>query len=286
MKKVLLTAGLSLSLLLANVPMASAAEIKGLLLDDQALSLEQYAVFQEEEQVIVPLRPTAEALGFTVVWDDARNVIMLDNQRVKTQLTIGKDSYYKQSSKAIGLTQPIQLGYAPTIIDGRTYVPLGLFELLLGKGQVQEADGWITITTTPQNAQLPNPVVEYPSIEDAQAACGFTFLTPQLPEGYAFEQAAVIAQDTVSLRYSKDGQTLTFRASQREGDISGVYTTYAQTGELANAQVKGDASLATLHVALCRADGVTYSIYSEAGLSRDDMAAALKSLQPQPSVQQ
>ena len=133
MKKVLLTAGLSLSLLLANVPMASAAEIKGLLLDDQALSLEQYAVFQEEEQVIVPLRPTAEALGFTVVWDDARNVIMLDNQMVKTQLTIGKDSYYKQSSKAIGLTQPIQLGYAPTIIDGRTYVPLGLFELLLGK---------------------------------------------------------------------------------------------------------------------------------------------------------
>lgn len=77
--------------------------------------------------MIVPLRPTAEALGFTVVWDDARNVIMLDNQMVKTQLTIGKDSYYKQSSKAIGLTQPIQLAMRPPLSMARHLRAAGPF---------------------------------------------------------------------------------------------------------------------------------------------------------------
>ena len=280
MKKGLLTAGLSLSLLLTSVPVASAAEIKGLLLDDQALPLEEQDVFYENEQVIVPLRPTAEALGFTVVWDEQQKVITLEGQMVKTRLTIGEDSYYKQSSQAIGLTQPVQLGYAPALIDGRTYVPLALYEVLLGQGQVQEADGWISVTTKEQKAQLPNPVVDYPSIEAAQTACGFTFRTPQLPEGYTLENVAVIGQNTVSIHYRGDDQTIIFRASQQAGDISGVYTSYEETGQLAAAEVKGTAGLDILNVALLETEGMTYSIYSEAGLARDDMAAALQSLQP------
>ena len=280
MKKGLIAAGLSMSLLLANLGTASAAQWQGVVIDDQVLAREQYGIFQEGDEVIVPLRPTAEAIGFTVTWDSAQNTIVLENQSVTTQLTIGRDSYYKQSSQALGLTQPVQLGYAPTLVEGHTYVPLKLYELLLGKAQVaRTADGWITITTQEAAAQLPNPIVDYPSVEAAQKACGFTFKLPKLPEGYQIEAVSVINKDTVSIQYTKEGQTLTFRASQREEDISGVYTAYPKTGQLDNAQVKGDADLTTLHAALLRCDGVTYSLYSEAGLTQSDMAGALQSLQ-------
>ena len=269
-----------MSLLLANLGTASAAQWQGVVIDDQVLAREQYGIFQEGDEVIVPLRPTAEAIGFTVTWDSAQNTIVLENQSVTTQLTIGQDSYYKQSSQALGLTQPVQLGYAPTLVEGRAYVPLKLYELLLGKAQVaRTADGWITITTQEAAAQLPNPIVDYPSVEAAQKACGFTFKLPKLPEGYQIEAVSVINKDTVSIQYTKEGQTLTFRASQREEDISGVYTAYPKTGQLENAQVKGDADLTTLYAALLRCKGVTYSLYSEAGLTQSDMAGALQSLQ-------
>ena len=91
----------------------------------------QKAVLIGQEDIpMVPLRSVAEGLGFTVVWKGSEQSIFLDNGIVKTTLYIGQDSYFKASSKAIGLTQNHRLGRAPVLIDSKTYVPATLFDFL------------------------------------------------------------------------------------------------------------------------------------------------------------
>lgn len=80
--------------------------------------------------LMLPLRAVAEGSGFKVTWNGEDRSILLDNGMVKTTLYIDNDSYFKASSQAIGLTQSFRLGAAPMIIDGSTYVPASLFNLL------------------------------------------------------------------------------------------------------------------------------------------------------------
>ncbi|NCB42094.1 MAG: copper amine oxidase N-terminal domain-containing protein [Clostridia bacterium] len=84
----------------------------------------------QEDIPMVPLRSVAEGLGFTVIWNGNEQSIFLDNGIVKTTLYIGQDSYFKASSKAIGLTQNFSLGKAPVLIENTTYVPASLFDFL------------------------------------------------------------------------------------------------------------------------------------------------------------
>jgi hypothetical protein len=68
--------------------------------------------------VMVPLRAISEALGFEVTWDNNIKSAFLDKN---ISLRIGLDSYHYMK------TAPIQLGAAPAIVEGRTYVPLSFF---------------------------------------------------------------------------------------------------------------------------------------------------------------
>jgi len=67
---------------------------------------------------MVPLRAVAEALDYEVRWEDATRSIYLNNV---ISLSIGND-YYTYARMA-----PIELGVAPVIVDGLTYVPLSFF---------------------------------------------------------------------------------------------------------------------------------------------------------------
>lgn len=81
-------------------------------------------IVEIKEQIMVPLKITAEALGFTVMWDGVNQVIHLDNGTLQTNLTIGEEIYFISSSKAIGMTAPQSLEVAPIIMTGSTYVPM------------------------------------------------------------------------------------------------------------------------------------------------------------------
>lgn len=87
-------------------------------------------IFMDNGNVMVPVRAVGEALGFTVTWNPKDRSVSLDNGEVKTTITLGADSYYKASSKAIGLTAPFSLGSAPVAYNGRVYVPAAMFNLL------------------------------------------------------------------------------------------------------------------------------------------------------------
>ena len=48
-------------------------------------------------------------------------------------------------------------------------------------------------TNAPADVQIPNPIVEYATLAEAEAAAGFTFTLPaQLPAGYADGMISVI----------------------------------------------------------------------------------------------
>ena len=85
---------------------------------------------------MVPLRAIAENLKFDVNWEGKTKTVMLGKGIC---LTIGKDNYIYMK------TAPIQLGTAPEVIDGKTFVPLSFFKDVLGMKTVNVSGSDIVI---------------------------------------------------------------------------------------------------------------------------------------------
>jgi len=101
-------------------------------------------------KIMVPLKTTAESLGFKLEADKDNKIISLDNGEIKTNVYVGEDSYYYSSSKAIGLTMMHELGAEPIIVDNIIYVPINMYNFLfndqktVGSFWVRNKDGqWI-----------------------------------------------------------------------------------------------------------------------------------------------
>ena len=82
-------------------------------------------------KIMVPLKTTAKSLGFKVTINKDNRSASLDNANIKTQIQIGIDSYYYESSKAIGMTAPEKLGAEPILVDNNIYVPIKMYNILL-----------------------------------------------------------------------------------------------------------------------------------------------------------
>lgn len=92
-----------------------------IIVKDQAIdSLAAYVT--NNKVVMVPLRPVAEALGFPVVWKGKTENIYVG---VAASLIVGRDYY------TFAKMVPIELGAAPELIEGITYVPLDFFTKVL-----------------------------------------------------------------------------------------------------------------------------------------------------------
>lgn len=109
----------------ANLTVFDKIDIKG-----EIIGLDGKNIFEQDGLYMIPLRTVAEVLGFKVIWNADERTVSLDDGTAKTVIKIGTDSYYKASSKAIGLTQAKPLGAAPVLKDNKTYVPADLFVLL------------------------------------------------------------------------------------------------------------------------------------------------------------
>ena len=71
--------------------------------------------------IMVPLRITAEALGYEVTWKGETNSVDLSRGAQFTTITIDKNSYF------FAKMAPVSLDQAPEIINSRTYVPIEFF---------------------------------------------------------------------------------------------------------------------------------------------------------------
>ncbi len=226
--------------------------------------------------VMVPLRAVAEALGFTVTWNGDSSVI-----------TIGEDRYQAVTSieGAVGATGPLQLGAPPYVIHGTTYVPLKLFDVLLGSGAVTLDGGRIIVRTAsdPGSTQLPDPWTELDTPEAAAEAAGFDLTLPAEADRFAERVYRVLPSGSAPLlevlcRTGDD--RLILRKAPGSGDISGDYTAYAQEQVTA----VGDRSVTMrgadgrFSLAVWTDGGYAYSVCADTPLSGGDMAALIRQI--------
>jgi hypothetical protein len=94
------------------------------------------AYADKQGNIMVPLRAIAEALNFELGWDGEVQRIILGKD---ISLTIGEDNY------VYGATSSLQLGAAPVLIEGRTFVPLSFFKQVVEMNNAYVFEGQIVI---------------------------------------------------------------------------------------------------------------------------------------------
>ncbi|MGO4108738.1 PdaC/SigV domain-containing protein [Paenibacillus sp. YAF4_2] len=89
---------------------------------------------------LVPLRKTAEALGYKVTWSNKSQSAEVSRDAQWTSVTAGKNSYF------INKMAPIKLGTAPSLIKGSLYVPITFFgDILKLQVNANSADGSVVV---------------------------------------------------------------------------------------------------------------------------------------------
>ena len=239
--------------------------------------------------VMVPLRAVAEKLGFTVKWNGG-NAVLLDDGDMHSTITIGEDRYQVTTSNPdlVGMSAPFSLGVPPYAVDGVTYVPLGLFDALLGsqQGAVTMEDGVICLKTDPLNkdgqVQRPNPFVEYETLAQAAQAAGFELATPDTVNGSDSRVFRAIERDLLEV-ICRRGEDEAARIRKAPGgeDISGDYNVYDQVSTVdvdgLSVTMKGENNLVQL--AIWTSGGYTYAVSVAGGISSSDMTALVSAVQ-------
>ena len=137
-----------------------------------------------EVLVLVPLRETAEQLGFKVSYN--KGTILVDDGIMHTNLTIGENSFQVVTSNPdlVGMSAPFSLSSAPVMTNGKTYVPIELFVPLTGNdSSIIKTDGSaISISkkadTKNEDVQIPNPLTEHETLADLAKTVGFDVTLP------------------------------------------------------------------------------------------------------------
>lgn len=232
--------------------------------------------------IMVPLQAVAEKLGFTVAVDDD-TVVVTGETRYAT-VTIGVDQYFAAPTQEGMMGASLfSLGCAPYEADGVTYVPVGLFDALLGcrEGTVVLEDNTVKINTEAQNdVQIPNPFVDYETLEDAAAAAGFGLIAPDTLDGYPRRTVQTMGSEMIQVFYENDSHAVLVRKAAGDGDISGDYNTYSQNGTMdvdgLTVSVRGNGSL--IMVAAWSDGGYTYAVDSDAGMSAESMSGLIQNV--------
>ncbi len=237
--------------------------------------------------VMVPLRAVAEKLGFSVVWN-GDNTITVTGDALYANLTLGEDQYFTAPTQEGLLGASLfSLGMAPYAVDGVTYVPLGLFDALLGsqQGAVTMQGNAICLDTDPlgktESVQLPSPIQEYETLADAAQAVGFELAAPDALNGSDRRDVSTISNELLQIIYRKgEDETARIRKAPGTDDISGDYNLYAQveTATVDGIQItlKGDTGKVCL--ATWTAKGYTYSVSVEGGIPAAEMTQLVASI--------
>lgn len=245
-------------------------------------------IVKMNEQIMVPLRITSEALGFTVTWDGTKQTIHMDNGTMQTDLTLGEDNYFAYSSKAVGMTAPQRLGVAPTIIKGSSYVPLDFFKILLTDPNcISIKDSVISISTdSPKrnetSTSIPNPLVNYSTLDEARKAIRFTFTVPRdLPAGYQMKDIIVISNNLAEIFYLKGDSQIIYRTAKGNADISGDYNAYDKVRIITAGNipitVKGKSD--SIKLATWTNDGISFSLSFNEAVNEKELLTIIESIQ-------
>ena len=101
--------------MLTTFPVSADSNLK-VLVDGEEIQFDTSPVIKEG-RTLVPIRKTAETLGLTVEWDMYNRTVITKGKGTTVVIKVGEKTAYQNG-------QAIQLDVAPTIIDGRTLIPL------------------------------------------------------------------------------------------------------------------------------------------------------------------
>ena len=238
-----------------------------------------------EVLVLVPLRETAEQLGFKVSYN--KGTILVDDGIMHTNLTIGKNTYQVVTSNPdlVGMSAPFSLSSAPVMTNGKPYVPIELFVRLTGNdSSIIKTDGSaISISkkadTKNEDVQIPNPLTEHETLADLAKTVGFDVTLPAVDKAYKETAFIDISGTTADVRFADDEDTITFRKAKGSDDISGDNKTYKENKTIAvkdvSVSVKGNDGINT---ATWQKDGFTYSFSSDKAMTQDALVKAIENL--------
>ena len=239
----------------------------------------------EDVLVLVPLRETAEQLGFKVSYN--KGTILVDDGTMHANLTVGKNDYQVVTSikDAVGASAPFSLSSAPVMTNGKTYVPIELFVPLTGNDDsIIKTDGsTISISkkadTKDEDVQIPNPLTEHETLADLVKAVGFDVTLPAVDKAYQETAFIDISGETADVRFADGEDTITFRKAKGSDDISGDYNTYKESKTITvkgvSVSVKGNDGINTT---TWQKDGFTYSFSSDKAMTQDALVKAIENL--------
>jgi hypothetical protein len=92
--------------------------------------------------VMVPIRAIAEALGYEVTWNHDERGVRLS---VAINLWINRDEYH------VGRMAPIELGTAPELTNGHTYVPMTFFRYVVSNVDIYVFEGQVVVADAEEN---------------------------------------------------------------------------------------------------------------------------------------
>ncbi len=256
--------------------------VDGEKLDLSKLNVSQY-MYTENENTLVPLRVIAEKMGYTVSWDDKEKEVKVGNDEWEVVFNIGIDSYYgvTKIKDAVGMTGPQSYGVLPKIADNTTYVPAKMFELMGYEfSSVGQFASFTKAGTKEDNVQLPNPIKEYNTLDEAKKAVVFKALVPgAMPEGYTLSWVSTINDELFQISYKNGDNEILYRTAEGTEDISGDYNVYKNEKSLQIAgidvTIKGKEGVAK---ATWTKDGLTYSIYADKEISEQDITNIIASI--------
>lgn len=198
--------------------------------DFSSANLSQY-IFEENGNVMVPVRAVAEKMGFTVGWDGENQAVTVGDETWEVKAYIGLDNYVGVSKTAIGMTAPQSYGAAPLLIDETTFVPAKMFELLnytyQAVGQFVNFEK-INAVEDENPVQIPNPFVSHESLADVKEVLSFTPVVPSvLPAGFKQNEISSTSSDFLQIVYTDSSDNrIVYRMAKGSEDISGNYNTY------------------------------------------------------------
>jgi len=117
-------------------PEISVVDVAGMdiVVEDKILDVK--GAYMKGSAVMVPFRAIVEALGHEVVWNGETRTISIGNL---VTFKVDED-YYTFARMA-----PINLGIAPEIVDGSTYIPLNFFTQVMQLNNAYVFEGQIVI---------------------------------------------------------------------------------------------------------------------------------------------
>lgn len=295
MKK-LLTAILSLSLLNTAAIPALAANLEPPMVvspsseaappaQEEALTAQGFSVEIDGDVVdsraciMVPLRAIAEKLGFTVTWDNG--LIIVTGRERYARMAIGKDEYFSApTQEGIMGASLFSLGCAPYVTNGNTYVPVELFDALLGckEGSITLEGNIVKISANPDSmnaVQIPNPFTDYAALSEAVKAAGFELLVPEKVNGVPQSGVQTMNDEMIQVFYGDEDNDVCIRKAPGNGDVSGDYNVYSQITVVdangISVTLKGKNNL--VYLAVWNNGEYTYSVSTRTGMSNSDMVA-------------